>query len=286
MVAPNGARRGKSDHPALPVALEELAATAERCAAAGATALHFHVRDAGGAHTLDPERCEYWYRRLEERLGARMLLQLTTEAAGRFAPEEQMECVRVVQPGAVSLAPRELQPGFGEPSKALRRFLDWIAERGIAPQYILYDPEEVDRFQEWRARGYIPQERPFVLFVLGRYREPGRPIEPRSLLDFLARHDPACPWMVCAFDREETACLMLAATLGGHLRVGFENSLLHGNGRPARDNAERVRAIARGLALIGRPRAGLRDTRLLFGDRGLSRRRERKRVARPDDPGR
>lgn len=54
MVAPTGARRGKADHPALPVSIPEIVATAVACFAAGARAIHAHVRDAGGLHSLDP----------------------------------------------------------------------------------------------------------------------------------------------------------------------------------------------------------------------------------------
>ena len=53
MVAPNGARRTKSDHPAIPVTLEETVETAKRCHAAGAEAIHFHLRDDAEQHILD-----------------------------------------------------------------------------------------------------------------------------------------------------------------------------------------------------------------------------------------
>src|SRR6056297_1604958 len=53
MVAPNGARRTKADHPALPMALPEIVETARDCAAAGADGLHLHLRDGEGCHVLD-----------------------------------------------------------------------------------------------------------------------------------------------------------------------------------------------------------------------------------------
>jgi uncharacterized protein (DUF849 family) len=54
MVAPNGARRTKADHPHLPLTPAVIAREAELCAAAGATVLHVHVRDQDGRHSLDP----------------------------------------------------------------------------------------------------------------------------------------------------------------------------------------------------------------------------------------
>ena len=55
-VAPNGARLQKSDHPAVPLSVDEIASTAAACWASGADALHLHVRDAQGKHSLDAGR--------------------------------------------------------------------------------------------------------------------------------------------------------------------------------------------------------------------------------------
>ncbi len=264
MVAPNGARRRKSDHPAIPTTPEELAADAVACAQAGATAIHLHARDEQGAHTLDPSICRRFLEAVRETVGDRMVVQLTTEAVGRYGAGEQMRLVRELRPDAVSLAPRELVGEAEDPPSEVRTFLDWLAEEAISPQFILYTPGEVARFHEWRQRGLIPQAKPFVLFVLGRYLAEGESVEPRALLPFLERHDPACPWAVCAFGREETACLLSAAALGGHVRVGFENSLWHGSGEVARDNAAKVEALVAGLRLLGRKIAPIGETRALF----------------------
>lgn len=270
MAAPNGARRHKRDHPAVPLTLEEMLETAEACADAGAAAIHVHVRDRDGQHTLDPHLNARWYERLKERIGDRLVVQLTTEAAGRFGPAEQEAMVRAVRPEAISLAPREWTPELHEPDGALRRFLDWLAEAGIATQYILYSPEEMRRFHGWRRRGWIPQPRPMVLFVLGRYGDPREMADPTALCAFLADHDPLCPWMACAFGRSETAALLAAAALGGHLRVGFENNLQHGDGAAAADNADRVAAVADGLRLIGRQRASAVQARAILGTDGAA----------------
>ena len=53
MVAPNGARKVKKDHPAVPLTISETVATAKSCYEAGAGAIHLHVRDKEGQHVLD-----------------------------------------------------------------------------------------------------------------------------------------------------------------------------------------------------------------------------------------
>ena len=66
MAAPNGARKVKTDHPAVPVTIAETIATAKECHAAGASILHAHVRDDDGKHLLDAGR----YRQLLDGLAA------------------------------------------------------------------------------------------------------------------------------------------------------------------------------------------------------------------------
>ena len=100
MVAPNGARRTKADHPNLPMAAEEIAASAAACFAAGAGAIHLHVRDAEGRHVLDASL----YReviRLIIMAVPDMMVQVTTEAVGLYTPAQQMALVRDLKPGDV-----------------------------------------------------------------------------------------------------------------------------------------------------------------------------------------
>jgi uncharacterized protein (DUF849 family) len=242
MVAPNGARRGKVDHPAIPLTPAELALDVAASAAAGAAAVHLHVRDAAGGHSLDPGL----YREAVAAVRAAcpdIVIQITTEAVGRYAPAEQMATVRALRPGAVSLALRELIPDTAAEAPA-GDFLAWMQEAGVAPQVILYAPDEVTRCRELIARGVIPFAAPFLLFVLGRYAA-DQQSAPEDLDPFVdALGDFPAPWAVCAFGRREAACAVAAARLGGHVRVGFENNLHLPDGTLAPGNAAIVAATA------------------------------------------
>ena len=68
-------------------------------------------------------------------------------------------------------------------------------------------------------------------------------------------------WMVCAFGRQETACVAAGALLGGHARVGFENNLVLPGGAAARDNAALVAATKRALTACGLETAQADDLR-------------------------
>jgi 3-keto-5-aminohexanoate cleavage enzyme len=258
-VAPNGARRTKADHPRLPLTPLEIAREAELCAASGASVLHLHVRAADGRHSLDAALYRSAIEAVRRTIGDRMVIQITTEAAGRYGPGEQMATVRDVHPEAVSLGLGELIPD-DRAIDAAAAFLAWLQGEQIAPQYILYSPREVARFHDLRGRGVIPQRRPLALFVLGRYGERTEAL-PRDLLPFLAAHGPECPWAACAFGRREGTCVLTAAGLGGHVRVGFENNLWLTGGALAAHNAQLVEQVAAGAALLGREVADIATTR-------------------------
>jgi uncharacterized protein (DUF849 family) len=170
-----------------------------------------------------------------------------------------MAAVREVHPEAVSVALTELLPDDGATDQAAA-FLAWLRYERIAPQYILYAPDEVARFHDLRGRGVIPQRRPFALFVLGRYAGQVEG-QPQDLLPFLAAHDADCPWAVCAFGRREAACVLTAAGLGGHARVGFENNLWRADGGLAASNAQLVEQVSAGARLLGRDIADVATTR-------------------------
>ncbi len=60
-------------------------------------------------------------------------------------------------------------------------------------------------------------------------------------------------WTVCAFGRHEAACVTVAALLGGHVRVGFENNLWLPEGTAAGSNADLVRTVTAALLPLSVP---------------------------------
>jgi len=249
--APNGGRRGKQDHPALPITARELAQTASACLEAGAAMFHLHVRDRDGQHVLDADAYREAVEAVRGAVGDRLVIQITTEAVGRYQPQEQMNVVRALKPEAASLALRELVPDSSYEAE-FARFLAFLKKEAIAPQIILYAPEEARALADMMARGLVPFDDIPVLYVLGRYTV-GQRSAPQDLLPFLAPGMPRFShFMVCAFGQEEAACVTAAALLGGHVRVGFENNLFLPNGGLAPDNAALVAAAAEPLRALGR----------------------------------
>ena len=249
-VAPNGGRKTQADHPALPMTAAELARVAGRCLAAGASMIHVHVRDREGRHLLDADAYRDALATIRRAVGDRLVLQITSESLGVYAPMEQMQVVREVRPESVSLALRELlADAKGEPE--FSAFLHWLRKENVAPQFILYSPEEAVRLADLRLRGVVPFEQLSVLYVLGRYTA-GQTSDPTDLLPFLCTAVPRFShWSTCAFGDKEAACVLAGALLGGNIRVGFENNLLLPDGRIAGGNEDLVGVARDGLTGLG-----------------------------------
>lgn len=262
-VAPNGGRRTTADHPAIPLGPAELARTAAECLEAGAGMIHVHVRRPDGRHLLDAEAYGEAIAAIRAATAERMVIQITTEALGIYAPTEQIAVLKAVRPEAASLALREIAPDeAAEP--AFAETLSWMKREKVLPQIILYDPSEAVRLAGMIRRGLVPWEDIPVLYVLGRYTV-SQTSQPADLLPFLAPDMPRfASWSVCAFGRHEAACVTAAALLGGHARVGFENNLLLPDGRMAPSNAALVETVAIAARALGLDLCDAAAVRTLF----------------------
>ncbi|MEM7375960.1 MAG: 3-keto-5-aminohexanoate cleavage protein [Pseudomonadota bacterium] len=236
MIAPNGARRQKSDHPALPITAEEFADTAVTSAAAGADAIHVHVREDDGSHSLDTGRYRDTLAALAERAPS-LRVQVTTESAGVFSPPEQLACLLDLAPAWASVSVREIAADDGVADRVYRACKD----QGTEVQHILYGPACAAQLAQWWSSGVVAVEQNSVIHVLGHYTtgEQGDPasVAERSTLPGVG------PWMVCAFGDREHDCLVAAHRAGGDVRVGFENSLGRGGEHRWTDNAASLAAL-------------------------------------------
>ena len=267
-VAPNGARRGKDDHEALPLTAKEIALTAARCHLAGAGMLHLHVRDEKGAHSLAPALYRDALREVHKMAGGKLLVQVTTESCGIYTVQQQMAAVRSLKVDGASFAIREFFPGTLVDAQ-VAEFFNWLYGLGVACQFILYAPSEVGTLKSLVARRIIPHPQPHALFVLAR-RLNSEQSDPRHLDEFLADWPQQWPWSVCAFGPVELAVAERAIALGGHVRVGFENNLYGTDGEPLASNEARVRQVRELAAKAGRPLATVEQVRALFGLRAAA----------------
>jgi uncharacterized protein (DUF849 family) len=245
-VAPNGGRKTKADHPALPLSADEVARCAAECRDAGASLIHVHVRDDRGRHTLDVEAYRLATSAIRRQVGRDLVVQITTESLGIYSPSEMIETVRAVRPEAASIALREIVRDQSD-ERPFAELMDWMTREGVTPQLILYDQVDQKALGDMRSRGLVSDQVP-LLYVLGRYSANQTSV-PADVLPFVETDDPP-HWSVCAFGPNEAACVVASALLGGNVRIGFENNLHLPTGAIAPSNAASVSVVANALASL------------------------------------
>ena len=242
MVAPNGARKLKKDHPAVPLTISEIVVSAKSCNKAGAGAIHFHVRDKDGQHVLDSGLYKEALKELEYQVPS-MHAQITTEAVGKYSPEEMRKVAYDVTPPGISIGIKELISSK-KPELEDIKLYQYLNEAGTKIQNLLYEPEEIDLLIDLFDKANISINNAWCLFVIGHYS--GKISYPENILPFIKKmetHNINLDWAICAFDKEEINCLEKAISLNGKVRVGFENSLFMPNGEIAKDNHTKVDAV-------------------------------------------
>lgn len=256
MVAPNGARRTKADHPAIPVTIDETVATAIACrdavagAGAGAGAMHFHVRDANQRHVPDAGLCREALAELEGAVPD-MRLQVTTEAVKHYQSDRMRRMATELLPPGISIALSEMIPDRRPGAEDIRLY-KLLHEAGTRVQHILFYPEEAELLAELPEAADLPTDGLWRLFRTGHYT--GRVSHPDLIAPFVASvaaHSLSVDWAICAFAEEENESLAAAVAQDGKIRVGFENSLLMPDGSIAPDNAARVAAAKQLFADAG-----------------------------------
>ena len=109
---------------------------------------------------------------------------------------------------------------------------------------VIYDIDDLVRFRAAMADGILPDARPHVLLVLGRYNGNFQS-DPAEMKPFIADGlTDMASWSICAFGHREFDVMTDAIANGGHCRVGFENNLYLKDGSLAPSNADLVRQLA------------------------------------------
>jgi uncharacterized protein (DUF849 family) len=263
-LAPTGAESAKADVPALPVTVEEVAATARDGQALGAAVLHLHVRDADTRPTLDLPRVREVVAAVREH--SELVVQLSTGGAVTD-PAAARLAVLDAEPDAASLSLGTVNFGrdvFANPWDLIVELHTQMQQRGIVPEYEAFDlghlatlSRLLDRYGP-PAGGHVHVD--LVMGVPG-----GMPGTTAALAACLPALPPGSTFAATGVGRTSLPVMLAALSAGGHLRVGMEDTLTYAPGEPVRDNTQLV-ARAAGLARIAqRPPLTPPQARQLLG---------------------
>jgi uncharacterized protein (DUF849 family) len=265
--------------PHLPVTAAEIAQSALEAAEAGAAIVHLHARNPeDGRPDQSPEAFEPFLKVIKQ--ASDVVVNLTTGGSPYMPVEERVRPAAVWRPEVASLNmgsmnfglfpmlkrfktfKHEWEPAMLEGShdlvfrnsfKDIRFAHETLNATGARYEFECYDSSHLYNLQYFWREGLV-QAPLFIQTCFGLLGGIGA--HPEDVMHMKRTADrlfgDAYRWSVLAAGRSQMPVAAMAASMGGHVRVGLEDSLWLGAGELAPSNAaqvKKVRQIIEGLGL-------------------------------------
>ena len=265
--------------PHLPVTAEEIATSALGAAEAGAAIVHLHARNpVDGRPDQAPEAFEPFLRVIKQR--SDVVVNLTTGGSPYMSVEERVRPAAQWKPEVASLNMGSMNFGlfpmlkrykdfkydweqpmlegshdlvFRNSFKDIRYALETLNATGARYEFECYDTSHLYNLHYFWTEGLV-QAPLFIQTCFGLLggigSHPDDVMHMKRTADRLFGDDYR--WSVLAAGQAQMKVAAMAASMGGHVRVGLEDSLWLGRGELAPSNAAqvtRVRQIIEGLGL-------------------------------------
>jgi 3-keto-5-aminohexanoate cleavage enzyme len=270
-----GAETMRAQNPHVPYSADELAAEAERCARAGASIVHLHVRDDEGRASQDARRFRDAIRAIRARCD--VIIQTSTGGAVGMSVAERagpLECTGADAPEMASLNVGTINFGedvFMNKAADTVEMARRIAAHGAVPEIEIYDAGHLDIAADLVAKGLVtpPLHFQFVLGVKGALAAGERNLE--FLIERMqSLFADGSSWGVAGIGRHQLPMAELAALWGGNARVGLEDNIYVDKGVLAEGNAPLVARAVELCQRRGRAVATVAEARQLLGLRARS----------------
>lgn len=281
---------------ALPITPEQIAEQSIAAAAAGAAVLHLHARvPETGAPTGDPEVYARFLPSIRQQTDA--VINITTGGSATMTVMDRLAAAARFKPEMCSLNMGSLNFAFFGAAKRITSWKhDWeeayvvnsddyifrntfrdiayilesLRDAGTRFEHECYDVGHLYNLAHFVDRGLV--ESPFFIqLIFGILGGIGPDLDNlmfmKQTADRLFGKD-SFQWSVLAAGRHQMPFLTQAALMGGHVRVGLEDSLFIEPRKLAVSNAEQVAKAVRILAEMGHEPASPAEARAMLGLKG------------------
>ncbi|PWV97109.1 uncharacterized protein (DUF849 family) [Hoeflea marina] len=293
--AVTGSIHTPSMSPHLPVTAQEIADAAVGAAEAGAAIVHLHARNPdNGEPVQSPEAFEPFLRVIKQRSDC--VINITTGGAATMTIEERLSPVAAFKPEVASLNMGSMNFGLfpmlgrfpdlkhewehsyleGSRSRVFRntfadieKILTTCAENGTRFEIECYDIGHLYTCAHFVERGLIkaPIFIQSVFGILG-----GIGAHPEDVMHMRRTADrlfgDTYQWSVLGAGRNQMSVGLQSMLMGGHMRVGLEDSIWAGPGKLATSNAEQVEKAVRMVHEAGLEVATPAEARAILGLKG------------------
>jgi uncharacterized protein (DUF849 family) len=290
-----GAVHTPSMSPYLPLTPEQLIEEAVQVYEAGGAVAHIHIRDP---QTGIPSADQDIYRQIAQEVKRRCDIVICFTTGGRLGEsvENRVRVASNLQPEMTSLNAGSLNFAlfhimdnikewkfnweqeylqntedyiFPNTFLTMRQFLEIMYANGVKPEFEIYDLGMINNLAFLLQRGIArrPIYLQFVMGILGGI--PATLENLVTLVDTARKQIGEFEFSVCAAGRHQIPMCTGSLLLGGHTRVGLEDSLYIERGVFAKSNAEQVAKIIRIARELGIEPATPDEARKILGLKGL-----------------
>jgi uncharacterized protein (DUF849 family) len=285
--------------PYLPITPDQITENAVDAAEAGAAILHLHARDpVDGRPSAAPEHFMAFLPRVKQASDA--VLNITTGGSATMTLDQRLAAPKQAAPEMCSLNMGTMNFAL---YPAAAKITDWKFEwekpflegsedlvfkntprdmrlvmeemgtkRGAKFEFECYDISHLYMLRHFKDRGLV-QGPLFIQFVFGVLGGMGPDPENLTHMKLIADRLFGDDYMfsVLAAGRHQMPLITMSAILGGHVRVGLEDSLMISRGVLARSNAEQVVKIRGIVEALGRTVATPAEVREMLQLKGADR---------------
>jgi uncharacterized protein (DUF849 family) len=297
--AVTGSIHTPSMSPYLPITAQEIIDNSIGAAKAGAAILHLHARDPeNGRPSAEPAHFMAFLPQIKQGCGA--VINISTGGSATMTLDDRLAAPKLTAPEMCSLNMGTMNFAL---YPAAERITDWKYDwekpflegsddlvfkntprdmahilkelgdrRGARFEFECYDVSHLYMLRHFVDRGLVqgPLFIQFVFGVLGGIGpDPENLTHMKLIADKLFGKDYT--FSVLAAGRHQMPLITMSAILGGHVRVGLEDSLMISRGTLARNNAEQVSKIRRIVEDLGRSPATPDEAREMLHLKGADR---------------
>jgi len=239
-VAPTGNVPAKKMNPHVPLTPDEIAEDVYLCYQEGAAIAHLHARDRQDQPTADPEV----FREIIAKVKAKcdIIIQISTGARGGKTMTERGAPLDL-KPEMASLATGSSNfPGTinANPPELIEYLCRKMLTNGIKPEIEAFDVAMITNAEFYARNGLIktPMHFNLVMNVPGSVKG-----TPKNLFHMIELLPGDTTFSVTGVGSAHVQMITLALALGGHIRVGLEDTLEYSKGVPASNSALVKRAV-------------------------------------------
>lgn len=259
-----GAEVTKEHNPAIPYTVEEVVREAKSAYDAGASIVHLHVREDDGTPTQRKERFQACYDAIIKECPD-VIVQPSTGGAVGMTDLERLQSTEITPtPEFATLDCGTCNFGgdtiFVNTDNTIMNFAKIMKERGIKPELECFDKGMLDTAMKVFKKGLLVEPLHFD-FVLGVQMS----ATVRDLAFCVDSLPPGSTWTGTGIGRYAFDMATASIIMGGHVRVGFEDTIYIERGVLAKSNGELVEKVVKIAKLLGREIATPNEARKILG---------------------